>query len=106
MTWFRHGVTTNTRLDIEREHQTACDSHNPKKELGFSRTAHRRYALRNRLRSRLRQKLVECNDEIASPVRAVLRGRPFSRRALCAPRGAATEDRPYRFASEVFVTSH
>jgi len=50
--------------------------------------------------------LVECNDEIASPVRAVLRGRPFSRRALCAPRGAATEDRPYRFASEVFVTSH
>ena len=31
-------------------------------------------------------KLVECNDEIASPVRAVLRGRPSSRRAIVGAR--------------------
>jgi hypothetical protein len=59
MLWFRPAVTTKPRLDIERERETSCNSssQNPKKETGFSRTACRRYALRNQLRSRLRQKL-------------------------------------------------
>ena len=59
MTGFRHAVTNNKRLDIEREPETACSSsgRNPKKEPGFSRTTNRRYVLRNHLRSRLRQKL-------------------------------------------------
>jgi hypothetical protein len=59
MTWFRHAVTTNTRLDIEREHETASSAsgQKPRDEPGFSRTAYRRYASRNHLRSRLRHKL-------------------------------------------------
>jgi len=56
MTRFR---TTNTRFDMEREREAGCglSGQNPKKEPNFSRTASRRYTLRNHLRSRLRQKL-------------------------------------------------
>lgn len=45
MTSFRYAVRTNTRLDIGREHGTACSSggQNPKKEPGFNGTAYRRY---------------------------------------------------------------
>lgn len=59
MTWFRHAVTTNTRLDAEREHEAASRSRgqNSVSEPSFSRTAYQRFALRNHLRSRLRQKL-------------------------------------------------
>ena len=59
MTGFRHTVTNNTRLDIERESETApsASGQNPKKEPCFGRTANRRCVLRNHLRSRLRQKL-------------------------------------------------
>jgi AhpD family alkylhydroperoxidase len=42
--------------------------------------------------------LVGCNKGIASPVRAVLCGRPSKVRSLPRERGAATEDRPYRLA--------
>lgn len=59
MTWFRHAVSSDTRLDMEREHETVRHSscRKPKKGPGLSRTANRRNALRNDLRSRLRQKL-------------------------------------------------
>ena len=58
MAWFRHAVTTNTTCDIEREHEAGCSSagQKPKKESGFSRNAYRRFALRNHLRTLLRQK--------------------------------------------------
>jgi hypothetical protein len=29
MTFFRHAFTTNTRLDMEREHETALSSNGP-----------------------------------------------------------------------------
>jgi hypothetical protein len=59
MTLFRNSVTTHTRLDIEREHETACSSNdqNCRKEANPGKSAYGRYALRNHLRSRLRQKL-------------------------------------------------
>ncbi len=59
MTRFRNYVQTHERLDIARKHETALNSsgQNPQREPGFSRIAYRKDALRNHLRSRLRQKL-------------------------------------------------
>jgi len=59
MTLFRHALTTKTRLDLEREQETACGStgQGANRQPRFSRSAYRRYAFRNHLRSRLRQKL-------------------------------------------------
>ena len=59
MTLFSNTVTTITRLDIEREHETACGSNrqNQNKETSPGKSVYGRYALRNHLRSRLRRKL-------------------------------------------------
>jgi hypothetical protein len=59
MTLFRHAVTTDSRIDIERKHETACglNGENGKKEASPRKSVYGRYALRNHLRSRLRQKL-------------------------------------------------
>lgn len=59
MTLFSNTVTTITRLDMERERETTCGSNgqNYKKETSPGKSVYGRYALRNHLRSRLRQKL-------------------------------------------------
>jgi len=56
MTSFRNAIISNTGLNLERERHTACGSSgkNCKKE---GKSVYGRYALRNHLRSRLRQKL-------------------------------------------------
>ena len=52
------------------------------------------------------QELEECNDEIASPVREVLLGRPSSRRAIVGARRGGHGGPPVQVTSEVFLTSH
>ena len=56
MTRFR---ATKTGLDIEHEHETGggFSGQSARKEAAIGRTTHRRYILRNHLRSRLRQRL-------------------------------------------------
>lgn len=57
MTLF-HNVTTATRLNIERDNEPACGSSGQKsgKHASPRKSVYGRYALRNHLRSRLRQK--------------------------------------------------
>lgn len=56
MTRFR---TTKAGLEIEHEQKTGggFNGQSARKEAAIGRTTHRRYTLRNHLRSRLRQKL-------------------------------------------------
>ena len=58
MTLFRICVT-NPRLDMEREYETPCEANreNRKSEPRLGKTVYGRYALRNHLKSSLRQKL-------------------------------------------------
>jgi hypothetical protein len=56
MTLFRNAVITNTRLVRECEHERACGS-SGRSRRNLSKTVYGRWALRNHLRSRLRQKL-------------------------------------------------
>ena len=59
MTLFRDAFNTNARLARERKYQIACSSRrqNRQKDMSRGKSVYGRYALRNYLRSRLRQKL-------------------------------------------------
>ena len=95
MTLFRNAIITITGLNLKHEGDSACAAmgKNSKKD---RKSVYGRYALRNHLRSRLRQKLVACNKvSIAikgAPVWAVLRGRPLVRKR------SSKEGRPRRTA--------
>ena len=58
ITLLRDAVITNTQLDLGHENRTAYRSsgRNPKKETSAGKFVYGRYALRNHLRARLRQK--------------------------------------------------